>query len=48
MEKINDGNEDGLVCPSCIDNIAREKGITLYWEAREKNYPTCEAVLSET
>ena len=22
-----------------IDNIAREKGITLYWEAREKNYP---------
>lgn len=39
-KKITDKNDgSGLLCPSCIDVIAREKGINLYWEAAEGNYP---------
>ena len=30
----------GLLCPRCCDALARDKGIILYWEAAEGEYPT--------
>ena len=38
--KIYGKSESGLLCPMCCDAIARQKGILLYWEARENEYPT--------
>ena len=39
-KKITSKNDSlGLLCPSCIDAMAREKGIELYWEAAERNFP---------
>jgi hypothetical protein len=28
-----------LLCPECAEKAAREKGIILYWVAKENNYP---------
>ena len=34
---INNGS--GLFCPICFDKMARQKGIELYWKAKEGEYP---------
>lgn len=34
-------NGNGLLCIKCADEVAREKGIELYWEAKEDRFP-CE------
>ena len=33
-------NESGLMCPNCFDKLAKSRGIYLYWECSEKDYPT--------
>ena len=33
-------NGSGLLCPRCCDDIARKKGIWLFWEAAEGEFPT--------
>ena len=33
-------NSQGLLCPICIDSMARDIGIELYWEARQDRFPT--------
>jgi len=40
-KKLNGNNEGGLICLNCFDRIAKENGITLYWECAENEYPTC-------
>lgn len=38
--KISPKNSlSGLLCPECAEKAAREKGIILYWVAKENNYP---------
>jgi len=33
--KITGKKGNGLYCPKCLDKMARDKGIDLYWEARK-------------
>jgi len=37
-KKVQGENNDNL-CANCFDEMARQKGIELYWEATEKEYP---------
>ena len=37
--KVNGGKEGGLICISCVDEIARKLGISLFWKAKENEYP---------
>ena len=30
----------GLLCPECADELARRQGITLFWEAKQGEYPS--------
>lgn len=38
-EKVT-GGQYTLLCPTCCDHLAREKGIYLHWEAQAGVYPT--------
>ena len=38
-EKIEGIISKALICPECFDRIMREKGINLYWECAEEEFP---------
>jgi hypothetical protein len=41
------GSLSGMLCPECADEIAREKGIVLYWTANENDYRDCIKIADE-
>lgn len=40
--RITGKKGNGLYCPRCLHKMAKEKGIELYWEAREAHSHSCD------
>ena len=38
-KRVQGDGDTGNLCANCFDQIARERGIELFWECTEKEYP---------